>query len=220
VTVSLVDIRDVRGYVARVVERKFSETPGASREELISEGVAYLYELHAKWDPERCESFADFASTYLPLRLIDYWRKEMRQMNVARRNGDDQSYKYSGRAESLQQMAESGQDLPAPEQEPLSELSPLLDSALGKVPKWERLGIRQMVKLTEEGHSEMEISRTLGIPWQELNRLRATFQIGIVEALRGDQSDAEIQRYLGVPSALVNQLRPTGVMHDQFAAAA
>jgi DNA-directed RNA polymerase specialized sigma subunit len=110
VTVPLVDIRDVRGYVARVVERKFSETPASEREELVSEGVALLYALHGKWEPERCASFSDFASTYLPLRLIDYWRREMRQRNIARRNGTDQRYVYSG-VSSLDQLSEAGMEL-------------------------------------------------------------------------------------------------------------
>lgn len=72
----------------------------------ISEGVVLLFELYNgrvvcsacrereldcrceepgerivtdRWDPERCASFSAFALTYLPKRLIGWWRKELRQ---------------------------------------------------------------------------------------------------------------------------------------------
>lgn len=104
----LEDIDDVQRYVATVVRRKFShhlETGELS--EALAEGICIVHELHERWDQERCRSFSAFCSTYLPLRLIDWWRREMRQRNVCRRNGHNGSYTFSG-VTSLDAMVERG----------------------------------------------------------------------------------------------------------------
>jgi|GEM_PF-4734787 len=104
----LEDIKDVRRYVAGVVKvRMASHIEAGDEDEAIAAGIEIVYRLHSKWDPKRCASFRDFVSTYLALRLIDWWRQEMRQRNICRRNGKTQEYIYTGVA-SLDEMV--GQD--------------------------------------------------------------------------------------------------------------
>lgn len=95
--VALEDIRAVRGFSAAVVRRLHVNLTEEEREEAIGEGVALLYELHGRWDRARCESFYAFCTTYLPLRLIDWWRKEARQANLAHRASDGKGYVYHAR---------------------------------------------------------------------------------------------------------------------------
>ena len=106
------DVRDPRGFSAAVVRRLSIRLTEAEQEEAVSEGVVLLYELHGRWDPERCASFYAFCTTYLPLRLIDWWRKEMRQANLAHRAPDGKGYVYHGRV-SLDEL--NGDDWTAAE---------------------------------------------------------------------------------------------------------
>lgn len=62
---------------------------------MAAEGVVLLYELHNYWKPEKCASFYSFCVMYLPLRLIKWWRREMRQRNLAHYTGS--GYVYHGR---------------------------------------------------------------------------------------------------------------------------
>lgn len=109
---ALEDIEDVRRYVGQVVVRHFGGAAPDQIEETIAEGIAIVLELHGKWRPADCESFAKLCSTYLLLRLIDFWRRDMRQRNICRRNGRSGEYVYSG-VTSLSVLAESGMELAA-----------------------------------------------------------------------------------------------------------
>ena len=102
---SLEDIRAVRGFAAAVVRRMQGKAIDHEIEEMINEAVALLYELHERWDPERCESFYAFCTTYLPLRLIQWWRREARQALLAHRGPGGKGYVYLGRV-SLDEMAD------------------------------------------------------------------------------------------------------------------
>lgn len=92
---ALEDIRNVESFSATVVRRSIAKRMTQDEiEEAIAEGVALLYQLHETWDPERCESFYDFCTTYLQFRLISWWRKEARQRGLANRNGGGYTYHH------------------------------------------------------------------------------------------------------------------------------
>lgn len=102
--IGIEDIEDVTAFVGSIVRRK-RELHGTFGEvdELVQEGVAIVFELHKKWDPERCERFSAFCLTYVPLRLIDWIRREMRQGGFGARSGT--TMRYYGRV-SLDSMSE------------------------------------------------------------------------------------------------------------------
>lgn len=104
---SLEDVQDVERFAATVARRLLQRAPEDEVQEAAAEGVALLYELHGVWDPERCASFYRYCTTYLQLRLIDWWRKESRQRNLAHRSGD--GYEYMGRV-SLDGFVEDLED--------------------------------------------------------------------------------------------------------------
>jgi hypothetical protein len=92
--VALEDVADVRQYVGKIVARRYGKLSPDEQDEVSAEAVAIVYALHAKWDRARCPSFANFCSTYVPLRLTDWWRQEMRRKNGSRR-GDDGEYVWA-----------------------------------------------------------------------------------------------------------------------------
>lgn len=70
----LEDVEDIRTYSAAIVRNKFPQLPEQMRDEARQEAICLVYELHKKWKPEKCPSFRDYLSTYLYLRLVDWWR--------------------------------------------------------------------------------------------------------------------------------------------------
>ena len=78
------DVRDVEAFAAWQVRRtllagdRYGFTP-SDLPDAYAEGVILVIELHGDWDAERCESFSAFLLTYLPKRLISWWRRELRQ---------------------------------------------------------------------------------------------------------------------------------------------
>jgi hypothetical protein len=108
----LEDIEDVRRYVAQVVRRRWAQLGPSEMEEAVQEGIAIVYRLHAEWRPADCASFANLCSTYLPLRLTDWWRRDMRQRLICRRNGRSGAYHHSP-VSSLNAMSERGFELAA-----------------------------------------------------------------------------------------------------------
>lgn len=83
---ALEDIRDVEAFSATVVRRSLAKRMLPEEiEEAIAEGVLLLFELHLKWDRVKTPSFATWCGTMLQLRLTSWWRREMRQRNLAHR---------------------------------------------------------------------------------------------------------------------------------------
>lgn len=78
--VQLEDIEDIRQYVGGIIARRWGTLPFEQQDELALEAIAILYELHRnQWRPRDCRSFRVYCTEYLPRRLIDHWRKEMRR---------------------------------------------------------------------------------------------------------------------------------------------
>lgn len=77
----LEDVADITTYCASIVRERWHRLPDDLREELELEAVCIAYELHRnKWRPDDCASFRAYLSTYLPLRLVDWWRTHRRQV--------------------------------------------------------------------------------------------------------------------------------------------
>lgn len=78
----LEDIENIEAWVRWQVGRFMSKGNGTQDqfEDLCSEGIVILYELHKRWEPAKSRgSFAAHAKEQFPLRLIDWYRKELRQ---------------------------------------------------------------------------------------------------------------------------------------------
>lgn len=92
---TLEDIPDVEGFVRwRVskLDRNFTEQ---ERADAVAEGMALIYELREHWDPERCPRFSAYALTYLQCRLLDWWRRELRQSGKGTYSSEG-GYEYRG----------------------------------------------------------------------------------------------------------------------------
>ncbi len=77
-TVQLHDIDDVEGFVCGTIEKSGIRAPEHEKEELIGDGIRILYELAAKFEPQRegyaqPGRFSGFAAQFLPRRLGDAW---------------------------------------------------------------------------------------------------------------------------------------------------
>lgn len=71
----LEDVEDITTYCAAVVRDRWYRLPRSMHDDVVQEAVLIAYSLHAnEWNPERCASFRDYLSTYLDLRLKDWWR--------------------------------------------------------------------------------------------------------------------------------------------------
>jgi hypothetical protein len=90
---SLGDIEDVEGFVHMVLSAKRNRLAGllslCDEDEIVAEGVVLLYELFPKWDPKRCARFSGYALSLLPLRLTDWYRRELRQTCRGSFRGDE-----------------------------------------------------------------------------------------------------------------------------------
>jgi hypothetical protein len=63
VKVELGDVRDVRAYVCAIVNRRFRSALESHGDEIISEGVAVMFELHERWiEKAPAETFQHFSS--------------------------------------------------------------------------------------------------------------------------------------------------------------
>lgn len=74
------DIEDAEGFVAATIERSGIRPAPAEHEELLAEGLAILFELASRFEPqregyERPGRFSGFAAQFLPRKLGDAWHK-------------------------------------------------------------------------------------------------------------------------------------------------
>jgi hypothetical protein len=103
------DIEDVPAFVVMIVRQRFKwPAPGENGngngrlpaehadpselvelDEVIAEGIAQTYDLYRRWKPERCERFSAYVLAKLPLRLIDWWRQQIRQSGHGLYDGHD-----------------------------------------------------------------------------------------------------------------------------------
>src|SRR5207237_1220066 len=99
--VALGDVRDVATFVAWQVERLNASIPDQFRvdelEEAIDEGVVLAYELYAEWDPAKCQRFSAYLLTYLNRRMINWYRKQLRQSGHGSYSGTKNAYRSFGR---------------------------------------------------------------------------------------------------------------------------
>jgi DNA-directed RNA polymerase specialized sigma24 family protein len=97
--VSLEDVADVSGYARWAAERTFSNNgrmTGDELEEAVGQAVLLIYEVHAAWDRTKCASFSAYLITMLPKRLIDWWRRDLRQSGRGRFSAQANEYTYHG----------------------------------------------------------------------------------------------------------------------------
>lgn len=110
--VRLEDVADVEAFAEWQARKHFSqngELSGLQREEAQRQAVLLIFELHERWEPERCKLFSAFLLTYLPKELTSWWRKELRQSGRGSWSGSAGAYTYFGTV-SLDGLA--GEDHP------------------------------------------------------------------------------------------------------------
>jgi hypothetical protein len=107
-TVQLYDINDVEGFVCATIERSGIQAPEHEREELVADGLRILYELAARFEPQRPGykqpgRFSGYAAQFLPRRLGDAWHS--RNAEHVRIVGEDgrRSWAFRERPISLEQ---------------------------------------------------------------------------------------------------------------------
>ncbi len=110
----LEDVRDVQAFAVDVVRRsalvRKGKITGAELEEAQLEAVVLIYELHGDWDPARCARFSAFLLTYLPKRLVSWYRVNLRQSGRGRWSGSTGEYKYNGMVSLDDRLADDGED--------------------------------------------------------------------------------------------------------------
>lgn len=109
----LEDIADVRGFAIAVVNKsplvRNGELTSAERDEVVDEAVALIFELREDWDQARCARFSAYVLTYLPKRLVSWYRVNLRQSGRGRWSGSTGEYKYNGTV-SLDDVAPGSAD--------------------------------------------------------------------------------------------------------------
>lgn len=111
--VALEDVKDVAAFAewrARISLGQNGHLTDAQREDASEEALVLIFELHGKWDPERCARFSAYLLTYLDRALVDWWRRELRQSGRGSWNGSTASYRYHGMV-SLDKMAEADEGI-------------------------------------------------------------------------------------------------------------
>jgi hypothetical protein len=87
VKVELGDVRDVRAYVCAIVNRRFRSALESHGDEIISEGVAVMFELHERWiEKAPAETFQHFCNRELTSKLLQWLRSEDRMRGIRYRN--------------------------------------------------------------------------------------------------------------------------------------
>lgn len=81
-----------------VARRLMKNAPFAEIEEAQAAAVEIIYELHTKWDGRG--TFYGYCTKFVQYRLISWWRREMRQRNLAHKikaADGKESFVYHGR---------------------------------------------------------------------------------------------------------------------------
>lgn len=78
--ISILDIEDAEGFVAATIVRSKIRCSQHEHEELLTEGLAILFDLARRFEPqregyERPGRFSGFAAQFLPRKLGDAWHK-------------------------------------------------------------------------------------------------------------------------------------------------
>lgn len=78
--VTILDIEDAEGFVAATIVRSKIKVSTHEHEELLAEGLAILFDLAQKFEPQRegyeqPGRFSGFAAQFLPRKLGDAWHK-------------------------------------------------------------------------------------------------------------------------------------------------
>lgn len=97
--VQLEDVANVVGFATWMADRTFGgndQMTDGEREEARGEAVVLIYDLHGTWDQARCERFSAYLLTYLPRKLISWWRVNLRQSGRGRWSGSAGEYRYHG----------------------------------------------------------------------------------------------------------------------------
>lgn len=77
------DVGDADGLVRTTISRmvkttstvEYGDERSLDRDDLVSEGMELIWQLYTKWSPTLNPSFASYATYYLPLRLVRWWRR-------------------------------------------------------------------------------------------------------------------------------------------------
>lgn len=188
-TDTLADIRSVPRYVNKVVsgrelQRLLHSFAGAQREEMrlemIAQGSLAIYRLWESWKPDRCLSFADYCSTYLPKRIHDWWRTNERQSWRSRRNTTTGEYDQNTGVE-FDENLDTEVEVELPDDGVIAE-------AIGLLPVWERALARRFAQEVDEGFSDSEVAEKLGVSRGDAARVRKLLVAAIREVQGVDEA--------------------------------
>ena len=141
--VRLHNIKDAAAFTVEALERSGITYDEHEREDLISEGMAILCTMAAKWAPEQhgdgTGSFLGYAHTYLPRRLLDAWHKSHPEHSYRTQPDGRRRWEYGKRADSLDDRfgrasEDSGSIYAAPERLSIDPRHRLHDAGIERDP--------------------------------------------------------------------------------------
>jgi hypothetical protein len=112
---SLGDITDVEAFVNGTLNASGIEFQPHEREDLVAEGLAILYQLHAKFDPHRPGyarpgRFSGFAAMFLPRKLGDSWHRNRPEHRYVTGPDGHREWRFFRAHTSLNQITDTTPD--------------------------------------------------------------------------------------------------------------
>lgn len=166
----LYDVENVEAFVRAAVARTNLRLDHDERDELIAEGALILYRLADRYEPHRAGysdpgSFAGYAASLLPNRLIDAWHK-LRQHRYATGPDGARQWEQGPRAVSLEEMREQGADVMAATHDSEPDVEPFearLRNALRDEFETKVALCTQVAVMRADGMKPREIAKELAI---------------------------------------------------------
>jgi RNA polymerase sigma factor (sigma-70 family) len=155
--VPLHDVRDAVALVKSIVAR--SSIPAHARDDAIGHLLVEIVDLAGRYDPARGISFSNYASQTLPLRLVDYVRREL---------GDS---RYAARREHVPLDEADLDSLADPYDyvEQITEAAAISSDLAGLSPRGRRI-VEEVAVPVASGESYDSVAQRLGIRRNEVAR--------------------------------------------------
>lgn len=171
----LYDVDNIEAFVNASIARTNLRMDADERDELLAEGVLILYGLADRYEHHRPGysrpgSFAGYAASILPSRLIDAWHKHRQHRYVTGPTGQ-REWDQGPRAMSLDELHEGGGDVAAATRDSEPEIE-AFEERLRRALRDEfeaRIALcSQVAVMRADGMGPREIASDLGVPETEV----------------------------------------------------
>lgn len=202
VTRGLEDVDDVIAFGTWLADRAFKNDDFVAIEEARAEAVVLIFELHEAWDPVKCEKFSAYLLSYLPRRLIDWRRRELRQSGRGSWAGRKGTYVYY-RTVSLDDNRET---ITQATYDP-GVADDLVAQAIRRLPPATREQAQEVVHLSAAGWGAVEIGSRIGMSGRAVNEIKRVVGDSVVNVLVEQEGYTRLEaiRLLRVPTHIVHE---------------